>query len=205
MIPTCTAQTHTNRLMHKASVVCTGGSRRHRTSGFTFTELVVVIVIISLFVMLAQLNLFGLLRRSKFKAQVQDFVSTLRMAATAAAESDRRYEVIIDITEQSFLLREITSPDLAEVLEEEIITSSYFSENCRVVYVEFDDSDFTNEGKAKFRAGRAGWQYGGKIVLADEKEQYYTVVVNRLNRMVVLQQGDIELLKWKAREDIPWS
>lgn len=203
-MPTCTAQTHTDR----PSSGLSGGFgcclRRHRASGFTFTELVVVLVIISLFVLLAQLNLFGLLRRSKFKAQVQDFVSTLRMAATAAAEGDRRYEVIIDITEQSFLLREITSPDLSEVLEEEIITESYFAENCRVVYVEFDDSDYTNEGRAKFRAGRAGWQYGGKIVLADEKEQYYSVIVNRLNRMVVLQQGDIGLLKWKAKEDIPW-
>lgn len=204
MIPICTAQTHTDRHLRELPGVCAGGGGRHRVSGFTFTELVVVIVIISLFVMMAQLNLFGLLRRSKFKAQVQDFISTLRMAATAAAEGDRRYEVIIDITEQSFLLREITSPDLSEVLEEEIITESYFAENCRAVYIEFDDGDYTNEGRAKFRAGRAGWQYGGKIVLADEKEQYYTVVVNRLNRMVVLQQGDIGLLKWKAKEDILW-
>ncbi len=170
----------------------------------TFPELVVVIVIISLFVLLAQLNLFGLLGRSKFKAQVQDFVSTLRMAATSAAQGDRRYEIIIDITEQSYLLREITSPDLSEVLEEEIISSNYFAETCRVVYVEFDDGDFTNEGKAKFRAGRAGWQYGGKIVFSDEKEQYYSVVVNRLNRMVVLQQGDVGLLKPKGQADIPW-
>lgn len=201
---TCTVQTHTDPQTPALSASHRICMSRRRASGFTFTELVVVIVIISLFVLLAQLNLFGLLRRSKFKAQVQDFISTLRMAATAAAEGDRRYEVIIDITEQSFLLREITSPDLSEVLEEEIISRSWFSENCRVVYVEFDDGDYTAEGKAKFRAGRVGWQYGGKIVLADEKEQYYTVVVNRLNRMVVLHQNDIELLKWKAKEDIPW-
>jgi hypothetical protein len=48
----------------------------------------------------------------------------MQMAVSAAAESDRRYEVIIDLTEQSYLLRQITSPDLSEVLDEEIIAES---------------------------------------------------------------------------------
>ena len=193
-------RTHTDN----PSVLRPPGFCRNTNSGFTFTELVVVIVIVSLFVSLAQVNLFGLLRRSKFKAEIQDFVSTLRMTVTAAAESDRRYEVIIDIPDQSFLMRQITSPDLSEVLEEEIITQSYFAQTCRVVYVEFDDGDFTNEGRAKFRAGRTGWQYGGKIVLVDNNEQYYSIILNRLNRMVLLEKGDIQLLQPKAVEDIPW-
>jgi hypothetical protein len=126
------------------------------------------------------------------------------MATTAAAESDRRYEVIIDMAEQSFLLRQITSPDLSQVLEEEIIIEDSFSDNCRVVFVEFDDGDYTNEGRAKFRAGRSGWQYGGKIVLLDEDERPYSVVVNRLNRMIVLQEGDVPLLVPKTKDEVPF-
>ena len=79
--------------------------------------------------LLAQVSLFGLLRRNTFEAQIQEFVSTIQMAATAAAQSERRYEVIVDLVEQSFLLREITSPDLSEVFEEEIIVYNYFSDN----------------------------------------------------------------------------
>jgi hypothetical protein len=156
-------------------------------------------------------NLFGLFGGSTFRAQVQDFVSALRMAATAAAESDRRYEVIIDLTEQSYLLREITSPDLTQVLEEEIIVDNYFSENCFVDYVLFDDVDYslegqsyTNDGTAKFRAGRNGWQYGGKIVFLDNDDREYSVVINRLNRMVKVEEGDIEILKPKGRDDVPF-
>ncbi|MFQ6034498.1 MAG: Tfp pilus assembly protein FimT/FimU [Sedimentisphaerales bacterium] len=168
------------------------------------TELIVVVLIISLFVLLAQMNLLGLLRKNTFKGQVQDFISTLQMAGRAAAESDRRYEVIVDLTEQSYLLRQITSPDLSEVLEEEIITENDFSNNCRVAYVQFDDGDYTNDGRAKFRAGHAGWQYGGKIVLLDEKEQPYSVVVNRLNRIIELKEGDVELLVPKAKDEVPF-
>jgi len=194
-MPTCLVQMRTCEENRRA---------RCRYSAFTLVELVVVVVIISLFVLLAQVNLFGLLRRNTFRAQVQDLVSTMQMAASAAAESDRRYEVIVDLTEQSYLLRQITSPDLSEVLEEEIIVENGLSNNCRVTYVEFDDGDWTNDGRAKFRAGHAGWQYGGKIVLLDKDEQPYSVVVNRLNRIIELKEGDVELLVPKAKDEVPF-
>lgn len=175
-----------------------------RIRGFTLTELVVVIVILSLFVLLAVTNLSGLLVSRSFKAQVQNFVSTMQIAASAAAESDRRYEVIVDIGQQSYMLREITSPDLSQVLEEEIIVENDFSDNCRVIYVLFDDGDYTNEGRAKFRAGHSGWQYGGKIVLLDENEQEYSVVVNRLSRIIELKKGYVEFLVPKFKDDVPF-
>lgn len=179
-------------------------STHSRIHGFTLTELIVVVLIISMFVLLAQVNLFGLLRKDAFEVKVQELVSAMQMAASAAAESERRYEVIVDLTEQSFLLRQITSPDLSEVLEEEITIESDFGESCRVVYVEFDDGDYTNEGRAKFRAGHSGWQYGGKIVLLDSEEQPYSIVVNRLNRIIMLKKGDVELLVPKAKDEVPF-
>jgi prepilin-type N-terminal cleavage/methylation domain-containing protein len=177
---------------------------RNTSSGFTLTELIIVIMIITLFVLLAQVNIFGIIRKNTFRAQLQDFVSAMQMASSAAAESERRYEVIINLTEQSYLLREITTPDLSEVLEEEIIIKGDFGDNCWIAYVEFDDGDFTNEGRAKFRAGHAGWQYGGKIVLLNEDEQPYSVVVNRLDRIVRLMEGDVDLLVPRAEDELPF-
>lgn len=196
---TCTARTQTDFLVRSV-----GRTRCGKGRGFTLAELLVVLVIVSLFAMLARVHLFGMLGRSTFKAQMQSFVSTMQMAVTAAAESDRRYEVIIDLEEQSYLLREITNPDLSEYLEEEIIVRADLNENCRVAYVEFDDADSTNEGQAKFRAGRSGWAYGGKIVLFDEDEQPYSVVVNRLNRIVGLEPGDVVMLQPRTRDDLPF-
>jgi len=192
MMPTCSVLMPTDR-----KNLC-------KDSAFTMTELVVVLAIVSMFVLLAVTNLTGLLTRTTFKAQAQELVSTMQMAASAAAESDRRYEVIIDLTEQSYLLRQITSPDLSEVLEEEIIVANDFGRNCFAAYVEFDDGEFTNEGRAKFRAGHSGWQYGGKIVLLDEDELPYSVVVNRLNRIITLTEGDVGLLVPKSKDEVPF-
>ncbi|MEE9371122.1 MAG: hypothetical protein V3W45_06595 [Sedimentisphaerales bacterium] len=177
-------------------------SARPRTVAFTLTELIIVMVIISLFILLVPMNLFGLLRKSTFKVQAQEFVSAMQMAANAAAESDRRYEVIIDITEQNYTLREITTADLSQVLEEEIIVKNDFTDNCRLYYVLFDDGDYTNEGRAKFRAGHLGWQYGGKIVLLDSDGNEYSVVVNRLSRIITLERGNVELLEPKRNDEL---
>jgi prepilin-type N-terminal cleavage/methylation domain-containing protein len=179
-------------------------SARSRMRGFTLTELIMVVLIVSLLVLLALLNLSALLGRNTFRARVQELVSTMQMTASTAAESDRRYEVIIDITEQGYLLRQITTPDLSQVLEEEIIVENYLSDNCRVDYVLFDDGEYANEGSAKFRAGHSGWAYGGKIVLLDEDEQPYSVVVNRLNRTITLEEGDVELLEPKPKDELPF-
>lgn len=178
-------------------------SVRSRTGAFTLVELIVVLSMLALFVMMAQTNLFGVLRRSTFKAQVQSFVSAMQMAASAAAETGRRYEVIVDVTEQSFLLRQISSSNLVEVLDEEIVVDALFGQSCRVSYVQFDDGTYANEGRAKFRVGRSGWQYGGKIVFLDESEQVHTVAVGRLTPIVQVLQGDPELMRPKAKDEVP--
>lgn len=208
-MPTCSAQTQTKACMRK----CVNAKMRKRAGAlinpriraFTLTELIIVVVMVSLFVLLAQINLFGLLRKSTFKAQAQELVSTMQAAVSAAAESDKRYEVIIDLTEQSYTLRQITSTNLlSDVLEEDILVENEFGDNCRAVYVLFDDLVETDEEhqRAFFRAGHAGWQNGGKIVLLDESEQPYSVVVNRINRIVTLQKGDVELLMPKDKDEM---
>ena len=198
-MPTCSALMHTDRVSRTSYLV---SRTRNASRGFTLTESIVVVLIVSLFVLMAMTNLFGLLGKNTFKAQAQELVSTMQMAVTAAAQSDRRYEVIIDMTEQTYMLRQITTPDISEVLEEEIIVENDFSDNCRVVYVLFDDGEYTNEGRAKFRAGRSGWQYGGKIVLFDKNEREYSIVVNRLNRIVTLKEGDVELLMPRDKNEM---
>jgi len=177
------------------------------THGFTMAELLVVVAIVSLFVAMAQIHLFGLLRKNTFRAQIQELVSTMQMAASSAAETGRRYEIIIDITEQSYGLKNITGSEIyvdkPDETPGEMIVQNYLTDNCRLVYVWFDDGIDTN-ARAWFRVGPSGWQNGGKIVLLDEKEQPYSIVINRINRIVVLEEGDLELLEPKPKNDLPF-
>jgi type II secretory pathway pseudopilin PulG len=176
-----------------------------RADAFTLVELLVVMTFLALLIAMAQVNLFGTLRRSTFKAQVQDFVSTMQMAVAKAAESSRRFEVIVELPAQTYLLRELTGSNLeAEPLEEEIIAQGEFRGNCRCSYVQFDDGTHTNADRAKFRAGHMGWQYGGKVVFLDESEQPYAVIVNRVTPIVQLLEGDPLVMTPKARETVPF-
>jgi prepilin-type N-terminal cleavage/methylation domain-containing protein len=182
----------------------TDSRSRFRCAGFTLTELVVVLVMVSMFVMLAVLSFGQILGRYTFKSQVQELMHTFQLANTSALESDRRYEIIIDIQEQTYLLRQITSPDLSQVLDEEIIVENELSDNCHVLYVMFDDGDFSNDSRVFFRAGHGGWQYGGKIVMEDSSGGQYSIVVSRLGRDVKLLDGDVELLEPKSEDEIPF-
>lgn len=175
-----------------------------RRRAFVLVEVILVVSILALFVAMVQINLFGTLRHGRFKSAVQDFVSAMQMAASTAAESSRRYEMIIDLGEQTYLLRQITSSDLSEVLDEEIILEGQFGDICRVAYVEFDDSTYTNEGKAKFRVGHKGWHYGGKVVFLDESEQPHTVLVSRITPIVELVDGDAALMTPKSKDEVPF-
>lgn len=166
------------------------------SSGFVLAEMVVVICLIGLFVSLAMVNVASILGRNTFKSQANGLVLSLRMAAAKAAESSRRYEIIIDFPTQSYTFREITSSDLAaDVLQEEVIREHSFGSEVRIKYVQFDDGMATTDGQAKFRAGRAGWQYGGTIGLIDEDGNDYTIMINRISRTVELFDGVAEQLR----------
>ncbi|MCU0915146.1 MAG: hypothetical protein MUC88_11360 [Planctomycetes bacterium] len=198
---TCTAPTPRSQPGPGAA-----GRRRRRAGAFTLVELLVIVSFLALLVGMAQLNLFGVLSRNTFRAQVQDFISTMQMAGTNASESGRRYEMIIDFVEQHYLLRELTTSDLeAEPLVEQIITQGTFHGNCRVARVEYDTGDYRNESTAKFRVGPAGWQWGGKIIFLDERLQAsYAVIVNRVTPIIQLLDGDPPLMTPKTKEQVPF-
>lgn len=177
---------------------------RGDNAGFTLAESMVVIVIVSLLILIAATNLKGVIIKNSFKAKSQGLIAALEAASTSAGQSDKRYEVIIDIPQQSYLLREISSSNLADVLEEEIIAEEDFGANCAVSYVLFDDGQFTNEDRAKFRASRAGWQFGGIIVLLDSEGQPWSIIVDRLSNIVRVQPGEAQIVWPRSKDELPF-
>ena len=207
MIRTCTAPMPTDRKRcvrrcGTRGAPDAGGYKGGERAGFTLAELIVVLVMLSLLIGLAQSNIAGVFRRGGFKAQAEGLIATMQKAARKAAETGRRYEVIIDLADQGYVLREVTGSVLSSDMEGEVITEKYFNQNCWLSYVEFDDYDFVNDTRAWFWVGPAGWQYGGKIVFLDQGDQAWSIEVNRINRNVRLVPGDIELLRPKTEDEM---
>jgi hypothetical protein len=172
--------------------------------GAVLAEVIMVLFIVAMFTMLAMINLSDVLSKNNFKSRAHDLVKLFQMAATSSGQTGRRYEIIIDFVQNSYTLREITTGLVAveDIKEEEIIQTGQFSDRFQLSYVMFDDGDWTNEAPALFRVGKSGWQYGGKIVVADEDGREYSIVINRLSRMIGLFDGDVGILMPRSEDEM---
>ena len=172
--------------------------------GAVLAEVIMVVFIISLFTAMAMMNLSGALAKDSFKSRADKLVRLFQMAATSAAETGKRYEIIIDFTQYTYTLREVTTGSYAieDSLEEEIIETGEFTDRFQPVEVVFDDGVRTNSTAAYFRVGKFGWQAGGKISLLDESGNEYTLIINRLSRMIELREGDVEITAPRTSEEM---
>ena len=191
-----------NRTMTESVFVIRHPSSVIHLRAFTLAESMVVIVIVSLLIVIAASNLKGVITKNSFKAKSQGLIAALEAASTSAGQNDKRYEIIIDIPQQSYTFREISSSDLSEVLDEEIITQEDFGTNCAVSYILFDDGTFTNQDRAKFRASRAGWQFGGIIVLLDADGQPWSIIIDRLSNIVKLEPGEAKIAWPRSKDEL---
>lgn len=187
-----------------------------KSKGLVLIELLLVIAILGLMTGLAAIKLLPGFDRTMFKKEAYEIVGALKMAQNAAAQSNRRYAVFFDLLEpQNYSLREINAlEDLAEETipdEDMTLSTKQLSERCEIAYIRFDDGDDTrDEGenllilKSYFVAGRSGWQNGGKIVLLDKNGNPYSIVVNRIGRMITLMEGDVDIFLLEAKKDVPF-
>jgi len=177
---------------------------RKNIKGAVLAEVVMIVFIVAMFTSIVIFNLAGRAYESGFKAKAHDLAKLFKMAVTSAAESGRRYEVVLDFSSNSYLLREITTGLVAveDIAEEEIIIVGDFDDNFQLSYVMFDDGEITNEAPALFRVGKSGWQYGGKVVLLDGDGNEHSIVINRLSRMIEIVRGDPEILMPRSEEEM---
>ena len=179
------------------------------SKAFVLVEMLMVVGLIGLMAAVATISFSAVWGNLKFKSQAQELVNAFQMARNAAAISDRRYAVVLDFTEQSYILREFKSVDLETMdPEEAIIQTKYFSEALTIDYVLYDDLDDTRDAEdvteARFLAGKSGWQYGGKIALLDEDGQPWTIIIHRLGKPAELFEGDVGFLLPQDKESVPF-
>ncbi len=178
--------------------------------GLVLAELLVVIAVLAMLTAVAMLSVTSVFGRKQFEKEAYAIIDILHKAQNASAETPRRYAVVFDFVEGTYVLRQFATLDLQSIPQEEAILSvGSFSRHCQLDYVLFDDfMDTRDEGEtiseARFIAGRGGWQYGGKIVLRDVDGNPYSIVVGRLCGDITLKQGDVDILVPVAKSELPF-
>ena len=195
----------TQRHIRKTSI----NGRPKTGGGFVLIEMLMVVGLIGLMAVVATISFSAMWGNLRFKRQAEELVGIFQMAYNAAAQSDRRYAVILDFTEQAFILREFKSLDLETMdPDEAIIQTTYFSEALTLDYVLYDDlddtRDYENTTQARFLAGHSGWQNGGKVVLLDEDGMPWTIVIHRFARPVELFKGEVDIDPPMDATDVPF-
>ena len=185
---------HTQRHIRKTSI----NGRPKTPAGFVLIEMLMVVGLIGLMAVVATISFGAMWGNLRFKRQAEELVGVFQMAYNAAAENDRRYAVVLDFTEQSFVRREFKSLDLEtmdpEEREQVVILPKLALTMDYVVYDDSEDTrDFENATEARFLAGHSGWQYGGIVVLRDDDGMPWTIVIHRFAKPVELFEGEWNL------------
>lgn len=186
---------------------------RQSHRAFVLIEMLLVVALVGLMTGVAVLSISGILGNLRFKRQAEHLVNMFQLAQNASAETDRHYAIVLDFTEQSYCLRQFVTTDLATLPDEEaIIDKGYFSEALTLDYVQYDDLEDTREKdkqglsvtEARFLAGKCGWQFGGKVVLIDERGEPWTIVIHRFVKPVELIEGDADMYLPQYPEQVPF-
>jgi len=188
--------------------------RQSRPAGLVLVELMAVMAIMGLMLAIAVRTFGSKMGGSQFETQARQIVNTMVKAQHAASQGGRRYAVIFDLVENKYEVQRIrTLQDLAmdaEVEPKKIIEQTQLSDNCRIDYVRYDDGDDTRDygevssQRVWFVVGEYGWMNGGKIVLLDEDDTPWSIIVNRMGKNIRLEEGDIDTFFLEPVKNLRW-
>ena len=179
-----------------------------RRGGLVLIELIVVVAIIGLLTGVAMISFGAMWGNTRFKSRADELVNTFQMAYEAALQTDRRYAVVLDRLTNTYRLRQFETLDFSTLTDEEsIMMTGVFDDDFQFDYVLYDDLQDTRDSgegftEARFYAGHAGWQYGGKVVLRDRDGRAWSIVIHRLGTPVELFEGDVDILLPQAKEEM---
>jgi len=178
--------------------------------GLVLIEMIVVVALIALLTGIGMIAFGAMWGNSRFKSRADELVNTFQMAYDAAIQTDRRYAVVLDRLSNTYVLRQFETLDFTVLPDEEaIIATGTFDDDFQFDFVLYDDLQDTRESgegftEARFYAGHAGWQYGGKVVLRDRDGNPWSIVIHRLGKPVQLFEGDVDILLPQTKENVPF-
>jgi type II secretory pathway pseudopilin PulG len=188
------------------------GKPNQRLGGLVLVEMLMVVMLIALMTSIAMFSFSAMSGKNYFKRKAATLVQTFQSAVNTAQQSDRRYAVILNFADKTWMLRQFNQLDFEGIPEDEaILKTGYFDPRFDIDYVLYDDGIDTREPRqgeitsaAIFFAGHGGWRNGGKVVLVDEDGQRWSIVIYRIGKPVELLPGDVSLLAPIPESEMPF-
>jgi type II secretory pathway pseudopilin PulG len=178
-------------------------------------EMLVVLGILCLLTTVVAMNFAGKVGKSSFKREAMEIVNSMKMAQNGASQSGSRYAVLFDFIEQTYTMKEIRTFEELDTIKEQndeiTLAITNLSKRCRIEYITFDDLTDTRdlgeiedqlESKSYFVAGKSGWQNGGKIGLTDIDGNEYSIIVNRMSKSIILEDGNENTYYLEPKENL---
>jgi prepilin-type N-terminal cleavage/methylation domain-containing protein len=139
MIPTSTVQMPTNSMAYQRPAMPKQRFKNEAKDGFSLMETIVVLGVLSLLTGIAMVNLVGRASKSSFKKEATELVIALKTAQNAAAQTGRRYVVLLDLVEQTYTMKEVPTLDefflIVDQGEGEAISETHLSDRCMIEYI----------------------------------------------------------------------
>jgi type II secretion system protein H len=158
-----------------------------KTHGFSLLELMIVLVIASLMTALTVPWFSGSVSHMNLKTSARQAAATLRHARSLAASENRIYASVADIRRQTLFITKDTDGNPAD--------DQTRSQNLKIfqprsgVSFSADDSDFPWSGNDRrvilfYPSGNSS---GGKLILKNEKNQSYRILVDVITGSVRIE------------------
>ncbi len=183
-----------------------------RCGGLVLVEMLMVLGIIAFITSIAMFSFSAMTGKSYFKRKAATLVQAFQSAVNTAQQSDRRYAVILNFDEKTWMLRQFNQLNFEGIPEDQaVIKTGFFDPRFDIDYVLYDDgvdTRYPREGQmtnaAIFFAGHGGWRNGGKVVLRDEDGNLWSIVIYRIGKPVELLEGDAPIMAPIPAEQLPF-
>lgn len=180
--------------------------------GLVLIEMLLVVSLIALMTSIVMFSFSAMTGKIYFKRRAANLVQAFQSAVNTAQQSNRRYAVILNFDEKTWMLRQFNQLNFEGIPDDEaIIKTGFFDPRFDIDYVVYDDGIDTRQPRegqitsaALFFAGHGGWRNGGKVVLIDEDGRPWSIVIYRVGKPVELLEGDVPIMAPIPEEQMPF-
>lgn len=170
-------------------------NQRHQLRGFTFVELMLVLLLLGFMLLLSFPNFRGLISPGDMKRATLGFAGTLRYAQSQAATTKHNYRLNIDLKENAFWISLEAEKGKFSRDPSSYGRLIYLPAGVNFLDVYHPERGKVRDGAAYVEFSPTGWAEECTIHLKKSEQEVFTLFVHPLGGKVEVLNGYLEKVK----------